>query len=165
MKNLIFSFAILLSFAPKSFAQTGQPINQILSAYYEVKNALVADDGKAASSKAESLAKLLNAMPMDKMTGPQHTVWMKYAGKLKSDAEHIGQTKNAGQQRDHFNNLSNNLFEVAKAFKGNEAEVYQQYCPMKKAYWLSENKSVKNPYYGKKMLTCGKVTATLPASK
>ncbi len=165
MKTILFVSLFAFSFAPKSFAQTGQPINQILSVYYEVKNALVADDGKTASSKAESLAKLLKAMPMDKMAGPQHTVWMKYADKLKSDAEHIGQTKNAAQQRDYFNNLSNNLFEVTKAFKGNEAEVYQQYCPMKKAYWLSENKSVKNPYYGKKMLTCGKVTATLPASK
>ncbi len=165
MKTILFVSLFAFSFAPTSFAQTGQPINQILSAYYEVKNALVADDGKAASTKAENLVKLLNGAPMDKMTGPQHTVWMKYADKLKSDAEHIAETKNAGQQRDHFNNLSNNLFEVAKVFKGNEAEVYQQYCPMKKAYWLSENKAVKNPYYGKKMLTCGKVTATLPASK
>jgi hypothetical protein len=37
---------------------------------------------------------------------------------------------------------------------------------MKKATWLSETNAIKNPYYGKQMLTCGKTTETLaPASK
>lgn len=38
--------------------------------------------------------------------------------------------------------------------------VYYQYCPMKKAYWLSMEKEIKNPYYGSSMLTCGKVIET-----
>jgi hypothetical protein len=32
---------------------------------------------------------------------------------------------------------------------------------MKKAYWLSPDKAIKNPYYGSAMLTCGKVTETI----
>ncbi|RYF82932.1 MAG: DUF3347 domain-containing protein, partial [Chitinophagaceae bacterium] len=35
------------------------------------------------------------------------------------------------------------------------------YCPMKKALWLSNEKAIKNPYYGSAMLTCGKVTETI----
>ncbi|MAQ74933.1 MAG: hypothetical protein CL613_01215 [Aquimarina sp.] len=31
---------------------------------------------------------------------------------------------------------------------------------MKKAYWLSKEKDIKNPYYGSSMLTCGKVAET-----
>ena len=27
--------------------------------------------------------------------------------------------------------------------------------------WFSENKEIKNPYYGSKMLTCGKVEKTI----
>jgi Cu(I)/Ag(I) efflux system membrane fusion protein len=29
------------------------------------------------------------------------------------------------------------------------------YCPMAKADWVQTSKDVKNPYYGKAMLTCG----------
>jgi hypothetical protein len=28
-------------------------------------------------------------------------------------------------------------------------------------YWLSSEAVIKNPYYGKAMLTCGKVTETI----
>ena len=54
-----------------------------------------------------------------------------------------------------------NIFALVKGLKANENPVYQQYCPMAKAYWLSDNATVKNPYYGKSMLTCGKVSETL----
>jgi len=45
--------------------------------------------------------------------------------------------------------------------KLSDAPLYQQYCPMKKSYWLSKDAAIKNPYYGKQMLTCGKVSDTL----
>jgi hypothetical protein len=32
---------------------------------------------------------------------------------------------------------------------------------MKKMYWLSSEAAIKNPYYGKMMLTCGSVTETI----
>jgi Cu(I)/Ag(I) efflux system membrane fusion protein len=42
--------------------------------------------------------------------------------------------------------------------------VYKEYCPMafdnKGAYWLSESEEIRNPYFGKSMLTCGEVTTT-----
>ena len=46
-----------------------------------------------------------------------------------------------------------------------DGETYLDHCPMandgKGANWLSREKNIKNPYYGKAMLTCGKVTETL----
>jgi hypothetical protein len=32
---------------------------------------------------------------------------------------------------------------------------------MKKATWLSSSKTIKNPYFGSAMPTCGKVTETI----
>ena len=29
------------------------------------------------------------------------------------------------------------------------------FCSMAKASWLQTDKKIRNPYYGKKMLTCG----------
>jgi hypothetical protein len=44
-------------------------------------------------------------------------------------------------------------------------ELYKEYCPMafnnKGASWLSQEKEIKNPYFGGRMLSCGKVTETL----
>ena len=50
---------------------------------------------------------------------------------------------------------------VAKAVKLTGDPIYQAYCPMKKAYWLSSQKDIKNPYFGNAMLTCGEVTETI----
>lgn len=43
--------------------------------------------------------------------------------------------------------------------------VYKQYCPMafdfKGGYWLSNSIEINNPYFGDKMLRCGKVTSEI----
>jgi hypothetical protein len=58
------------------------------------------------------------------------------------------------------------MFELVKGLKLNTNTLYEQYCPMKKATWLSESAAIKNPYYGSQMLTCGKTTETLaPVAK
>ena len=136
-------------------------LNNVLNMYYQLKDALVADNSPLAKQKAGDFLKTLAKVEMNKMTAPQHTFWMKYFEKLRSDAEHINETQDIKHQRDHFSDLSANLWEVLKSFRVNEKPAYQQYCPMEKAYWVSAEKAVKNPYYGKKMLTCGKVNATL----
>jgi len=42
-----------------------------------------------------------------------------------------------------------------------EGTIFKQYCPMafngKGAFWLSDSKEVRNPYFGDEMLTCGVV--------
>ena len=80
---------------------------------------------------------------------------------LLSDAVVISQTKDLKLQREKFATLSTNLFALAKTVKLTTEPVYQQYCPMKKASWLSNNRAIKNPYYGSAMLTCGSVKTTL----
>ncbi len=168
MKKNIFILVFLLAMTSLSsvFAQTKESMNELLTSYYGIKNALVAEEGTLASVKAGEFMKTLsNNIKVDKMTSKEQKTWKEYAEKIKFDAEHITETKDVSHQRDHFNDLSNNLFAVLKAFKVNTAEVYQQFCPMKKMYWLSESADIKNPYYGKKMLTCGKVTETLKKNK
>ena len=140
-------------------------LGEVLNAYYAVKNALVGDDGKTASAKAKELLTALGKVDMANFSPEQHGVYMPLAEKIKFDAEHIEETKDVSHQRDHFDTLSDNVFKVVKTFNFNAEPAYQQFCPMardgKGAYWISKEKGVKNPYYGKSMLTCGKVTETL----
>lgn len=43
--------------------------------------------------------------------------------------------------------------------------IYKQFCPMafkgKGGYWISNVEEIRNPYYGDKMLNCGKVVAQI----
>ena len=146
---------------PKLNADVQASFSKMLTNYYGVKNALIADDGKTANAQAGDFVKVLASVPMAKMTVEQHTLFMDLLGKIKSDAQNISETKDVKKQRERFNDLSNNFFAMLKGLNANEQPVYQQYCPMAKGYWLSDNSAVKNPYYGKSMLTCGKVTETL----
>ena len=146
---------------PKLDPEVQASITKSLSNYYALKNALTADDGKTANVKAGELVKTFSALPMAKLSSQQHTLFMGLSLKIKSDAQYINETKDIKKQREHFNDLSNNVFALIKGLNANESPVYQQYCPMAKAYWLSDNAAVKNPYYGKSMLTCGKVSETL----
>ena len=138
----------------------------ILTAYYGLKDALVADNSKLAAEKAKVLKKALRDLDTKSWDNSQRNVFDSKAKKMESDAEHIGDNANKiDHQREHLENLSKNLFEIAKTLKINTEPVYLQFCPManndKGAYWLSKDRRVKNPYFGKSMLTCGSVKETL----
>ena len=108
----------------------------------------------------------LQKIDMKDWTAKQRNFYESLAKKLETDAEHIGD--NAGKidhQREHFITLSKNISEVTKTLKISSETSYLLFCPMandgKGAFWLSQEDKVKNPYYGKQMLTCGSVKETL----
>lgn len=144
---------------------TQQQLNDLLLGYFEIKNALVATNGKLANSKAGEFIKLLAKVEIAKMTTEQQIFYKPLAEKIKFDAEHINETEDASHQRDHFESFSTNVFAVVKTLKANKVTVYQQFCPMafdnKGAFWLSDKAEIRNPYFGDKMLKCGKVTEKL----
>lgn len=136
-----------------------------LSGYMQVKDALVDSNAETASTAAGDLAEKLAAIDETKLTADQKLTWAKFAPRLKRDADHIAKNKDLEHQREHFGDLSSTMYSALFTLKINETVVYQHYCPMKKLTWLSESKDVKNPYYGKKMLDCGSVRATLKKGK
>jgi copper chaperone CopZ len=147
--------------------ETKQEVNALKSVfenYFALKDALVKSDGNLASARARELLNALNAVQMNKLSKEEHTVWMKVMKDLKFDTEHIEETKDVGHQRDHFNTLSDNMYQLLKVSK-QERPIYYQHCPManngKGANWLSKENTVKNPYYGSKMLSCGKTVETI----
>lgn len=143
--------------------------NAILLAYIQLKNALVIDDANASSGAGKLIMKAIDAVNTKILTNQQELNWMLYSDKIYGDAEKIKASAEIKHQREHFISLSRNLFELAKAFKVNNWDLYYQYCPMandgKGAYWLSDQSTIRNPYFGKKMLSCGSTKEILPALK
>lgn len=140
------------------------PLLEVYAAYFGLKDALIANDGATASSKAKELFKAIDKVPMDKMVAEQHTVWMKYMTKLSYDAEHIKGVTETDHQREHFSSLSKNMFEVMKVIKPSYT-IYYDHCPMyndgKGGNWISKESAIKNPFYGSQMLSCGKTVETI----
>jgi hypothetical protein len=152
---LTLSFSVLMV-----KAQAINSIDTITASYIGVKNALVGSNPALAKSRAKDLLAVLSVPAKGMQLKEQ-----KLLAALKADSRFISQASNLGHQRKHFAPLSKNMYALLSALGGNSATVYQQYCPMKKASWLSESEDIRNPYYGDEMLECGEVTATLKATK
>jgi hypothetical protein len=158
MKKIFFLVMLLTtSFLQKSFAQDSTQQNQLfqlLSQYYSIKDALVSGNSNTAASKAEEFIKTANTIDYKLISEGNINALLK-------DASPISETRDIKMQREHFANLSNNMVTLAKAMKFTTQPIYLAYCPMKKANWLSNDKAIKNPYYGSSMLTCGQVIETI----
>lgn len=157
MKKILFIVLTAIAFVQQTFAQDSKQesqLSQLLHSYYDIKDALVAGNAATAPLKAADFVKHLNQI--DSKVIPQEN-----STALLKDATHISESKDIKHQREHFANFSVNMFALAKTVKLTSDPIYQAYCPMKKAYWLSSEKTIKNPYYGNAMLTCGSVKETL----
>ncbi|MGY4386500.1 hypothetical protein ACVWYN_003555 [Pedobacter sp. UYP24] len=163
LKTVLLSMTFLFAFGATKAqdAAATTSVNNVINAYLGVKNALIASNNETTRSKAKELLNMISAVPADKLTAAQKKTWAAYTDKLKFDSRHISESAAIDSQREHFAILSKNMFELVKGLKLNATTLYEQYCPMKKATWLSETMAIKNPYYGSQMLTCGKTTETL----
>ena len=158
MKKLFFLVAMTVTtFIQHSYAQVANQqssLSQLLHSYYDIKDALVAGSAATASSKATDFVK--HFTEIDSKVLP-----LKNSTALLKDANQISESKDIKHQREHFANFSVNMFALAKSVKLTSDPIYEAYCPMKKAYWLSSDKVIKNPYFGSAMLTCGSIKETL----
>ncbi|MEY8021092.1 DUF3347 domain-containing protein [Muriicola sp. SD30] len=119
----------------------------IFERYIELRNALIESDADKASKVA---------MEFDSIEGGDY-------GKINEVALLIGASDELESQRLLFSELTTLLEPVIKDQLAGGA-VYKQYCPMAfnndGASWLSSESVIRNPYFGSKMLNCGKITET-----
>lgn len=141
------------------------PASEILAGYLKLKNALTNDNDQEAAVAATELAKAFEDMDKTALNAEQSQVYIDVKVDAIEHAEHIA--ANAGNivhQREHFETLSEEVYELVKA-TGAGQKLYYTNCLMynnnKGANWLSETKEVKNPYLGQAMSTCGSVKEEL----
>ena len=145
--------------------KSNTPLKDVTTAYLQLKNGLVSDDGNDAASGGKAFNEALAKVDKSLMSAEQKKSFEDVADDAKEMAEHIGD--NAGKiehQREHFDMLSKDMYDLVKTF-GAGQPLYQDFCPMynegKGATWLSEVKLIRNPYMGKKQPTCGSVKEEL----
>ena len=150
MKQFLLSLA-LFGYGINATAQSNR--NGILTNYYNLKEFLVLGDSKNAVLTANELIQSLDTATF--------TNAATLSPKLKKEAKAIASSSDINKQRLAFAALSQAMIEFVKANKADTAPIYVDYCPMKKTYWLSAEKPIRNPYYGSAMLTCGSITDTI----
>jgi hypothetical protein len=142
-------------------AKAAASIKEIVDHYLHIKNALANDNAGEAANGAKAMEATLSKFDKSFFTAEQKIIYDQNEEELKEHAEHIEKNgDNIKHQRSHFSMLSEVIYDLIKAF-GAGQPIYHDHCPMynenKGAMWLSEMKEVKNPYFGAKMLTCGRV--------
>ncbi|WP_412176275.1 DUF3347 domain-containing protein [Formosa sp. PL04] len=132
-------------------------VKQVVADYMALKDALVETNKDEAAQAGKKLESTLNSFNVSSYTSGQQEELNDIIADAKEHAEHIGKSE-IDHQREHFKTLSKDIMDMV-AITGTETTLYQQFCPMydKGSAWLSMSKDIKNPYYGSKMLTCGKV--------
>jgi len=90
---------------------------------------------------------------------------LKNGASIKFSTAKITDATTINDGREAYSVLSNELVSMIKKTGMKNGEIFVGYCPMARdnqgGYWLSNNKSIQNPYYGESMLTCGEVKETI----
>jgi hypothetical protein len=119
--------------------------------YIYVKDALVASKSDEAKKGANELLKSLKDV-----NGAAAAMEVTSKLAIASDL---------AEQRKVFSTLSNEMATLVKGDKLSTGMLYLEYCPMANSnaggYWLSNEKEIKNPYFGDMMLKCGSVKETI----
>jgi hypothetical protein len=157
MKKVIFSLVLNICCATFLLAQEGKAsfkdakMDLAYKQYVQLKDALVA-------SKADEAKKFGTQLQQSLLTLNNGKKGATEAGKIAGSA-------NLVDQRKAFSLLSNEMSSLVKANKPVAGTLYLEYCPMANnnegAFWLSNEKEIKNPYFGDKMLKCGSVKETI----
>ncbi len=125
-------------------------IGDVFKQYVQLKTALVNTDAKQASVEASNLLTAMSNNDADQ--------------EAMKAAQNIVESDDVEEQRAAFVVVTT---AVEAMLEGaiESGVVYKQYCPMAfnntGAYWLSESKEIRNPYFGDKMLKCGRIDARI----
>jgi hypothetical protein len=164
---------------PVSVSQHSDGFNQsfqkMLDNYYSLTDAFINWDTTAVNKAAMQLKTSVDSLQMQDLQ--KDTIIFETAGSYWTNAQSdLGKmiAKNTiAEKREVLNTLSDNLYNLFRTVRYDQAKVYWQECPMafnetESGFWLSKTDLVQNPYmgtkhpkYGKAMLECGGPKDTL----
>jgi hypothetical protein len=118
----------------------------VFSNYLTIQAALANDSLDKVGTSAESLAKAIGS------EGGRA-----FPKEIAEQAERLARARDLGAARKAFQILSESLVREVKAGKVPAGTFVEVYCPMAKSSWLQMDTVVRNPYFGRAMLDCGRV--------
>jgi Cu(I)/Ag(I) efflux system membrane fusion protein len=133
--------------------------------YLKLKDAFVASDAGAARRAASQARAVLASVDGNLLSGAALNDWNAYRAGMERALDDIASEDDLENQRQLFSDLTESMYESVKAFGLGGEIAFYEYCPMafdnEGGYWLSDSETIRNPYFGDKMLTCGSVQEKL----
>lgn len=115
----------------------------LIDPYLQVQVALAADQFDGVTTHAAAIEKAATALGKD-------------GEAIVAGARKLAASKDIKEARTAFGDVSTALTEYAEKSKTSlGSDVRVAYCPMLNKPWLTKDKTIRNPYYGASMLTCG----------
>ena len=138
------------------------PFTPVFEHYFALKDALVASNAAEAKEHAEGLDGAMHSVDASKLPADQQPMWTEVMTATMPSLHPLSESTDLDRQRTLFAKLAAPMAQLAKAVP-QEAAIYVDHCPMYNggADWLSRDKSIKNPFYGDMMLSCGSVKETI----
>jgi hypothetical protein len=144
--------ALLLMFAlagcnqtafPKAPAPGGEMTRTVVDPYLKIQTALANDSVDELRSNAGSIATAATALGAPAM-------------KIDTAAVQLASAADLEDARTKFGVLSEAIDTYMTGMKLHAPQgVSVAFCPMAQKPWLQQDGSLRNPYYGSRMLTCG----------
>jgi len=123
-----------------------EPVKSVLDHYLKIQGELAKDSIKGVDEHAAAIAKAVKGDDM-KMLSLE----------VAKQADTLAQAKDLKAARTAFKPLSGSLVKYLADNKAGKGTYHEAYCSMVKASWLQTGKTIKNPYMGKEMLSCGEL--------
>ncbi len=127
-------------------AALGEPAKSVYDHYLKIQTELAKDSLKGVEAEATAIAKASQADAAKTLPAA-----------LAGQAEILAKAPDLKAARAAFKPLSASLIKNLANHKAGKEAYQEVYCPMAKAGWLQEGKKIRNPYFGKEMLTCGEL--------
>jgi len=149
--------------ASKNSSDFNNKFTSLLNSYYGLKDALAASNDTLAASQAKALTASAGNLNLKEAKADSSIIEMadQYVGSVSAEAQALAAEPTLEEKRKSFQMISDNMYDLVRTVHFDREIVYHQFCPMAfndaGAFWLSSSADIKNPYFGKKMLTCGEV--------
>ena len=134
-------------------------------AYLKMNEAFIATDAAKVSAEAKNASSALAAVQMELLKGDTHMAWMDQLNIMKPSLQKISNSTDIDEQRLEYATFNQAFYKSLKMFGLDNETAYYQFCPMANndqgAFWLSETKEIRNPYFGEMMLSCGETQDTI----
>lgn len=143
----------------------GQQVQTFFTSYLKLEDALVISDTVLANNAAIEMKNLLELIsePSDSVA---MRVWDNHKDGYRKNLTEFMHVQDLEEKRSYFSHITEFLYCTFKSFDVEGGGINVAYCPMafdkKGAYWLTVDTTIRNPYFGNKMLKCGSVTEIIP---
>ena len=167
-----------LSISKNSDAFT-KSFSELMSSYYQLKDALVDWDTAKANEAALLVQHRVDSLPMKQVKADTTIVLtaQNLAGSISNEVKGFIGEPTIEQKRREFNMITDELYNLIRTVRYDGETVYHERCPMafnetEEGFWLSNTNKIINPYLGNKhpkfnnkMVGCGEVVDSLNFAK